>query len=492
MVFNSFNFIVFIGIMFLLYSFCKGEYRWILLLTASVAFYLFSGVKEFVFLLATSFITFVSGVYIDKNRETKINASRMVLIGTLLIDFGLLFWVKYYNFFLESITGKSVAKSLILPLGISFYTFSLTGYLPDVYWGVTKAEKKFGRLLLFSSYFPTIITGPINTYDNLKKTLFNPKDIEYARCKKACLLFAWGLFKKICVADNIKVYVDLIYSNSSDYHGIMILSAGIAYSIYLYADFSGCIDMAKGISKFMGIEIAENFNLPYFAYSVEDFWRRWHISLNEWFRKYLFYPLLKSNLITKLAERLKKRSKKLAKAIPTCIALLVVWFTTGLWHGANYTFILWGLYYGIIFCVNTLFKAFKKSKKESRGSIIITYLLVCLGFIVFNAKDVNTAINMYANLIDIKHFIESAAIVTAGISFYKGVGGSLYFVITVCSVIILFANELLLYLGKGNLLSVLRIHKTPRCVKYVLSVLTVVLLCFMMNRSAGDFTYMRF
>lgn len=509
MLFNSFEFFFFFAISGFLYGVVKQQYRWYVLLFFSLAFFLSFGVSGIFFLLFTTATTFFGALIIEKigaseSKHSKIK-KRFVLSLSLILNIGILFTVKYFNFLFGGIVnlfgGTFTAIQFIVPLGISFYTFQLVGYLLDVYWGIAVAQKNFLRMLLFSSYFPQMLNGPISRYNDISNSLYNPPAIEYTRCRNGLILFAWGLFKKICIADNLKYYVDIIFQNYTEYHGLLILSGAVAYAIYLYADFGGCIDMARGISAYFGVDIKKNFERPYFATSVEEFWRRWHITLSTWFRDYLFYPLQRTNALKKLNKNLKNKGfKKAAKALPAIISLFVVWLTTGLWHGANLTYIAWGLYYGLFMILSVLLNTYRKksqpkdstkpiSKIKVALNMLKTFLIVCIGYILFNAPTIQDAANMLMNLFDFSQFIEPTQIYIVGVSFYKNVGSVVYFTVTVVSTLILITNDVLE--AKGCNIAVW-LNKRSKLFKYILSILFVLLLLFMMSRSSGDFTYMQF
>ena len=259
--------------------------------------------------------------------------------------------------------------------------------------------------------------------------------------------------------------------------------------------------MARGISAYFGINLKNNFERPYFSTSVEEFWRRWHITLSTWFRDYLFYPLQRTACFKNLGKKLKNKGyKKAAKAIPAILALLVVWLTTGLWHGANLTYVAWGLYYGMFMVFGVIWNTYRKkgTKKEPSGikgniltvlKIAKTFFIVCVGYILFNSATLSDAFGMLANMFDLTRLIVPSEIFYAGVRFYKEVGAALYFTITVVCTLILIAYDLL----EEREISVSGwLQKQNKVVKYCLSAITVLILLFLMGRSSGDFTYMQF
>lgn len=499
MPFNSVAFWLFFIITAVLFGFIKREYRWYLLLAASLVFFAWALPVGLVYIIATTLTTFFAALYVAKPDKTA-KKRKAMLWAALVFNFGILFMLKYFNFFALGIAnaagGEFTAIKFLVPIGISFYTFQTMGYLMDVYNGIAEPQKNYLKLLLFTAYFPQLIDGPISRYNDIKDALYSPPDVEYERGKDALVLFAWGLFKKICVADSLIVYANLVYGNYSAYHGILIFSGAVAYALYIYADFSGCIDMARGISMYFGIDLKDNFRRPFFADSVEDFWRRWHITLSEWFRDYLFYPLLRTNAASKIGKHFRtKKKKKAAKIVPTVIALLIVWFTTGLWHGANMTYIVYGLYYGVFMIAGVIMaNCLPKKKKEKSAfvktlNVVLTFVLVCISFIIFNSESISAAFGMIANMFNVRHIFEPHQISTVVHSFISSLGGKMYFGIAMASTLFLILRDALLEFGVS-----LREYarKCPRWIKYIGSVVIVLFLLFMMNRTAGDFAYMKF
>ena len=486
MIFNSYLFFAFFGILAIVFPFISQHRRWILLLLASLFFSAWASPKGLCFLLFSGLVTYFCTVLMEKQRSQ----AKLILFLDILINLGLLLATKYLNFFLGLFSDRHF--SLFVPLGISFYTFMIIGYAIDVYRELIPAQHHFGKLLLFTCWFPQMLTGPISRYSEISEALWEPPAPEYARCREALVLFAWGLFKKCCVADGLSVYVDLIYGNYSAWHGLLAFSGAVAYAFFLYADFSGCIDMARGVSLYFGVRLPENFHLPYFADSVEDFWRRWHMTLSSWFRDYLFYPLMRTRLLSGMSKALRKKGyKKASRILPVSLALLVVWTFTGLWHGANGTFLLWGLYFGCLMILSNILNVVRKARKPSRHrwlSILLTFILVCFGYVFFNSDSIRAAWGMVHSIFS-GSILDWQALKTLGIMFYKNTGGSVYFGITLVSSLLLLLHDVLEYSGVPVFS---RIQKWNRPLRYLLSGLAILLLLFMLNRSHTDFTYMQF
>ena len=513
MPFHSFEFWVFFAVTAVLFCLIPQKYRWYLLLLASLVFIAWALPIGIIYLAAAVLIVWGGSLLIersaskdapefqDQTRRAAVRKKQALLIAELAACFGVLIVLKYYNFFSAIFAGLSHqtprAIHFLVPLGISFYTFQLTGYAIDVYRGMVPAQRNPFKLMLFTAYFPQMLEGPISRYGDISDRLYEPGPISYQQGKDALLLFVWGLFKKVCIADNLSIYTNHLFGNYRDYSGIMILSAGIAYAIFLYADFSGCIDMARGISAFFGVPLKDNFMRPFFSRSVEEYWRRWHITLSQWFRDYLFYPLLRTKLLQGLGKKLKsQKRKKLAKILPTSIALLILWTITGLWHGANGTYVVYGLYYGILMTLSLVLQTLRSKKRQTeekpwrkRAEILRTFLLVSGSFLLFASPSLSAAGGMLARLFDIKHFFSLSQMGHAFYAFLDGLGGKGYLVITILSIIALAIHDVLEELGKAPWAWV---SKRRKPTKYILAMLVVLFLLFMINRTAGDFTYMQF
>ena len=398
MALTSFSFFIFAAVVVILYFvFPKGKQWWVLL-AGSLFFYLMTGWNNIFYILITAVSSYAAARIIEnisgrKDLEKSIRKRRklMILIATLVLNFGLLCTFKYLNFFIEQINSiicllKGIDLSaatalaqtaglggaatsaaadpavltsltsqagllnpviLIIPLGISFYTFQTMGYLIDVYWGKISAQRNFCRLLLFVSFFPQITQGPISEYRQLNSQLFEPHKFSYDRFAWGIQRFLWGFLKKAVCADVASHCVRVIFTQYDLYCGVTVLIGAFIYSIQIYADFSGYMDMMCGLCEIMGIELAENFDRPYFSRSIAEYWRRWHITLGNWFKTYIYYPIAMSKRSRKLAKAVKnKAGKRVGDAVPATIALIVTWFVTGLWHGATWGYIVWGLLNG--------------------------------------------------------------------------------------------------------------------------------------------------
>ncbi len=400
-------FLLFLLTLIIVYYCCPAKYRWQILLLASLVFYCWGGeYQALLYLLTTAFTTWFAAVVIsriskyntkyfqldtglnsEEKKALKANALRekqIVLFFTLILNLLILGIVKYANFTIKNffqiwnLFGYSHTTiptlKLLVPLGISFYTFQSLGYLIDVYRGQIKAEQSFARYLLFVSYFPQIIQGPIGRYDSLSQQLSVSHQFHYENLKHGAILMLWGYVKKLVIADRIAPFVIAVSKTPEKYDGSIIVVCVLFYSIQLYADFSGGIDIIRGISQMFGIHLTSNFKRPYFATSLGDFWRRWHISLGAWMRDYVFYPLATSKWVTKIAKSIKKSNKNLAKAFPAIIGNLLVFFIVGLWHGAEWKYIIWGIFNGTILAISILLEPFYSRFRETFPSLKINPL----------------------------------------------------------------------------------------------------------------------
>lgn len=366
-------FLLFAAVLVVLYYLIPKKLQWPLLLVFSLAFYCICGVKSILYIGITATTVYIAAQLLqhihdtqsacfreqkpDKATKAHIKAKntkkrRIVLVLTLVINFGLLGVFKYANFALEQInrlmeslggTQKFGEVSLIVPLGISFYTFQSMGYLIDVYWQKVKAERNYAKTLLFVSYFPQITQGPISNFTQLSETLFTPHEFHYDNYVRGGSRMIWGFAKKIVLADMLAPYVQSVFQNYTAYTGLTAFLGALFYAIQIYADFSGYMDIACGLSRILGIRLTENFDRPYFSKSIAEYWRRWHISLGAWFKNYLYYPIAVSKWNQKLGKAAKNHiGKHFGQTLPASIALVVVWLTTGLWHGASWGYVVWG------------------------------------------------------------------------------------------------------------------------------------------------------
>lgn len=376
MLFTSYDFLGFILVLFILYYIVPKKLQWPLLLGFSCAFYFMADPSYLIYILVTTVTVYMLGCRIEHLREEqstylkvnkeilskdekKIYKSKVkgrqwrLLLVALLINLGILAVLKYTNFAISNVNAISGWLgsekqfdywNIALPMGISFYTFQAVGYIIDVYRGTCKAEKNPFKFALFVSFFPQLVQGPISRFNALSQTLFaehpfNSKTISYGLQR-----ILWGFFKKLVIADRILVGVNTIIKNPDEYTGAYVFVGMMFYALELYADFTGGIDITIGVAEVLGIEVAENFNRPYFSKSIKEYWRRWHISMGTWFTDYIFYPISVCKPMLKVSKFSREHlGEALGKRVPVYLSSFAVWLATGIWHGASWNFVVWGL-----------------------------------------------------------------------------------------------------------------------------------------------------
>ena len=377
MLFVSYEFVAFLIIFIACYYTVFKRFQWQFLLVGSILFYFFAGKIYLIYMaLVTAGVYFASlktdDSYLkisgEKVKDTKRSKTSVLqqpktwLYFGLFFSLGTLIVVKYSDFVISNInfifnefTGNALLKSLniILPMGISFYTFKSISYLVDVYRKKYRAERNFFKFALYISFFPQLIQGPISRFDDMSKSLFIRHNYNHKSFIRGLYRLLWGYFKKMVLADRIMPAVLTIISDSETYNGAFALLGIIFYAIQIYADFSGGIDITIAIAEMLGIKVEENFIRPYFSKNIKEYWRRWHITMGTWFRNYVFYPVSVSNPMLKLSKFSRKHfGKNIGKRVPVYISALTVWFLTGLWHGAGWNFVVWGLLNGICILIS--------------------------------------------------------------------------------------------------------------------------------------------
>jgi len=405
MPFTSINFLVFVAIAVIAYYLVPQRFKWIALLLASYVFYMAGGWRMVFYILFTTAVTYSAGVALGglnarlaglpKGSSDNIRIKKWkkcVAAAALMLCFGLLFIFRYWNFAVAAFTSSDrFMLNLIIPLGVSFYIFQSVGYVIDVYRGKHQPERNPAKYALFVSFFPQIIQGPIGRFHHLAPQLTAGAALDWTNIKYGIQLAIWGYFKKLVIADRAGIAVNEIFDNIGIQGGTVTAFAVFLYSIQLYCDFSGGIDITRGVAKMLGIEMAENFRRPLFATSLADFWRRWHITLGAWLKDYLFFSLALSKPLVRIGQFTRKRvGGTLGKIIPTSICTFTVYFAIGIWHGASFRFIAFGLWNGVIITSSLLlagvYDAVKKRlyiKDDAKWwwvfSILRTSFIVFLG-----------------------------------------------------------------------------------------------------------------
>lgn len=397
MIFNSIEFLIFLPLVFLFFWLVlKGRTsRNIFIVGASYLFYGWWDWRFLVLIFFTTLCSFISGLLIEKWNVLHRKKALMVVWTNTGINLGILALFKYYGFFLENLSiilaplgikPDPITLNLILPVGISFYTFQALSYSIDVYRGKLKATHDIPAFFAFISFFPQLVAGPIERATNLLPQFLNPVKFSYPHAVSGMRLILWGLFKKVVVADNCAQVVNFMFGHYNEAGALSLWYGALCFTIQIYCDFSGYSDIAIGTARLFGYNLMRNFRLPYFSRDIAEFWRRWHISLTTWFRDYVYIPLGGSRV---------KKSKVTRNTF-------VIFLTSGLWHGANFTFIVWGLYHALLFIPLILTGRNRRNKEEkvkSRGlpamreSIMmgVTFLLVMVGWVIFRADNIQHA-----------------------------------------------------------------------------------------------------
>ena len=409
MTFNSLEYLIFFPIVALLHFVIPTKYRWIMLLAASYYFYM-SWNPNLVYLIAfTTAVSYAAGLLMTRTENAKLR--RTYLVITLAACLGVLFFYKYFNFLSGTVTGllrlfrlpvDDYFLDLILPVGISFYTFQTLSYVIDVYRGTIEPERHLGYYALFVSFFPQLVAGPIERPQNLLPQLkaehrFNTDDL-----REGLKIVLAGFFKKVVIADQLATYVVAVYSAPENASAPAIIAATVMFTFQVYCDFSGYTDIAVGCARIMGIRLMQNFNLPYMSHTISEFWTRWHISLTSWFQDYVFYPLATNKKLNRFCRDLGKKAgnRRLGIMLPQLVALFVTFFLSGLWHGAAWTFVLWGCMHGVYQIIGKLTERGRvrlcellhinrTSKPWRAWQIFIVFWLGVFALIFFRASSVH-------------------------------------------------------------------------------------------------------
>ena len=392
MLFNSWQFFVFLTVVFALYWISSKNKRWIIILIASYFFYMFEIPQYGILLLIITVVSYLSALLIGKTESEVLK--RRVFAASVVLILAVLFVFKYFNFFSCTIAGianalitkkhyDAITLNLILPVGISFYTFQAIGYVADVYCERVMAEKHFGIYAAFIAFFPQLVAGPIERSDNLLKQIKSSPSFSEEKAYLGIKLIIWGFFKKLVIADNINLYVKNVFENPHYYKGFVLLMCVVLFSFQIYCDFSGYSDIAIGVAKLFSIDLIENFKSPYLSTSLSEFWRRWHISLSGWLKDYIYIPLGGN------------RNGRIRKQLNRMLTFLV----SGLWHGADWKFVFWGGLHGSICCVEDL-TGYCRSRRFKVIRIILLFSFVSLAWILFAAGSIGDAYYIVSNMFE--------------------------------------------------------------------------------------------
>lgn len=376
MLFNSLHFLIFFPLVVTIYFLLPHRYRWALLLASSYYFYMAWKPEYALIVLFSTVVDYFAAL---KMSQASTRVKKTFYLGvSLLSNLSLLFVFKYYNFF-GGLIGLS-ALDLLLPMGISFYTFQTLSYSIDVYRGVTEPERHFGIFALYVTFFPQLVAGPIERSNRLLPQFYVKHTFDYIRITDGLKKMAWGFFKKIVIADRLAVSVNLIFADPTAYEGLPLVIATLFFAFQIYCDFSGYSDIAIGAAQVMGFDLMENFDKPYYSRSISEFWKRWHISLSTWFRDYVYIPLGGNRV-------------RLSRHV---LNLMITFLISGLWHGANWTFLVWGALHGTFLVIEYLVaRAFPQKTRHGFTDALKclwTFFLVNLAWIFFRANTLADAL----------------------------------------------------------------------------------------------------
>ena len=410
-------FLVFVAAVLLLYYIVPKSIRLWVVIAASLAFAAFLGFYTLLFVLISAVLCYVGGLLAGPSKS---NAFRNVFtVITVVINIALLCAVKYYNVLgfaaerLNLLFGASETSNTFflyaVPVGMSFYVLQTTGYILDCRWEKIAPEKNFFKVLLFATYFPQLMSGPMNTYANLSAEFERAKEVKFSfeRISDGAVRIAWGFFKKLVIAERAAIIVNMVYGDHNTFTGWYVPIGVFFFAIQLYSDFSGCMEVVNGVSHMLGIELPENFNCPFFSKTVQEYWRRWHITLGAWLRDYILYPVLKSAPLIKIGDWAKaKFGKKNGKKVPTYIALFILWFAVGYWHGGLWNYVIGsGILHFIYIVLGMIFEPASKKIRPKIGAdklyfrifqSVRTFILMLTGFVFFRSATVMDAVDMYA------------------------------------------------------------------------------------------------
>ena len=438
MALTSFNFLLFFLGVLILYYIVPKRFQWVLLLIASYAFYIIGGVEQVFFLIGTTLVTYGSGLWMQRQRnryraeleanpgmekeqkqsiKKKMTAKiHRIQALTVAIDLLVLALVKYSSFVIENInsvikkvggTGEIPLLNILVPLGISFYTFMAIGYVIDIGRGKYEAEKNVGKLALFLSFFPSIVQGPISRFEEIGSRLVAEHKLQYENITYGAQLIMWGFFKKLVIADRLAPLISGIFSLdlNKKFSGTALFVGMVGYALQIYCDFSGGIDITRGAARMLGIELPLNFERPYFAKTVAEYWRRWHMTLGAWMKEYVFYAIMLSKPISKLSKKVKnKYGQKASKYIPSIITSFIVFLLMGIWHGSNWRYVAYGLYNAVLISGSVALEGvFKKmaelahintqSKPWKFFMMIRTFLLLSIAKLLVISPSLGMAFN---------------------------------------------------------------------------------------------------
>lgn len=504
----SLLYLAFVAVVALAYFITPRRFRWVTLLVASVANYLSYDLKLAVWLFITSVTIYVGGLLIDrqeqryaaqlKERADLDRAGKRALKkqnervkrrwAALVAAVNIAIWVvfKFADLFITTLnkylSGNLSLWHLMLPLGISFYTLQAISYVVDLSRGKCEVQRNYFRLLLWLCFFPQMLQGPICRYRETAPQLYEPHDFDYRRVKFGMQRMLWGYFKKLVIADRVVKVSEKVFGNSGNYQGLVFIIGALAYTIQIYADFSGGMDIIGGAAEILGVNMPVNFERPYFSKSISEYWRRWHITLGAWFRDYVFYPLSISKWAQKLTTSLRKRlGPNIAKMIPTYLAMVLVWMLNGIWHGAGWQFVAFGMYQGILIVLGMQFEPvfdwiIAKLKINTNcfswrlWQMVRTLALIMGGRIIFKASGLYEAMRIGWSILK----VHNIWIFTDGTLFKLGLNAWELFLLFV-AVLVLLTVSILQEKGYHIREAIERQNLVFRWLLYIAAIATVIL-----------------
>lgn len=421
--FTSFYFLCIYTAILLIYYLIPKKTQWIFLLLSSILYYLLSGNGILILYPLLACLIAYGGIRLISGTES-VGRKRIALFSVILFLVGALFILKYVNFGIHTVNGVAglfgagrevlTGFKFLVPLGISFYTFSILGYVIDVYNGIAMPQRNLLKLTLYGMYFPSILSGPILRYREDGEQFFAPHPFSYKEVTFGLQRMIWGFFKTIVISERMRLIVDTVYGNYTDYAGAYIWLATVCYAFQLYTNFSGCMDIVLGMSQTFGLKLPENFDTPFLSQNISEYWRRWHITLGVWMKEYVFYPLLRTETFSRLSKRMREKfGKKRGKQLTTFIAMFVLWFTVGIWHGGNWKYVIGsGLLHWLYIVSGELLSPFfdkcmkRLSIDPKKGwvdafRVLRTFFLVNIGFVFFRADSTKDAFYMIKGAVSV-------------------------------------------------------------------------------------------
>lgn len=507
---TSFYFICFFVAVLVIYYIIPKKMQWCFLLLCSVTYYLLTDNGILILYPLVSVAVCYLGIRVIAGSDDP-GKKKRALIAVIAVNLGILFLLKYINFGINTINGIANILGhvtepplqgfhLLAPLGVSFYTFSLLGYVIDVYYGIAGPQRNFGKLALYGMYFPAMISGPILKYRECGEQFFEPHYFDYGQVTRGIQRMLWGFLKKLVIAERLGVLVDTVYGQYRSYPGAFIWFATVCYAFQLYTDFSGCMDIVLGLSESLGLSLPENFKTPFFAKSISEYWRRWHITLGVWMKDYVFYPLLRSRFFTGLNKSWKKRfGKKRGKQYTNFAAMFLLWFTVGVWHGGDWKYVIGsGLLHWFYIVMEELLeepcgRAMEVLHINREGRVIAgirmlrTFFLVCIGDLFFRAKSVGSAFRLLKKAVSIwnPNVLWNGSLLTLGLD-------SVEFCITAVSLLLLLFVSLMQQKGSVREMIGKRVLPVRWLIWYALLFYVILFGCYGPEYSAAEFIYQGF